>query len=349
MNNPKKISSTRPLFFLCLLVTTNKVITNLPSVAVKSSGTSAPLSILLSGLLFLAVLLLLLFKMPANIWRLKAPLKQVLGIVAAGYLIFDSVYILTETAVLIKLISFPVSPVWFIVFFIISGAVFGALGNKKSLLGISGIIGVFHLTTLLVLALPVLFQGKISNLFPVLGTGISDTVSGSFRSISLYADIFLLFFLCPEEMSQKTARATVIISAVTAVLFILLLTVAYTAKIPYPVSAQEQYPVYLLLKEVYFGRFFQRIDAVFLLSSALSQMLSIGVNIYLIVQVFSRFFAVNEKKAVLFPASLLIFFLSVFPMDTTVFTVSAIILAFLSIFAVFAFLPKKEVQIDNEK
>ena len=341
-------------FPLILLLMTSRLISNMPLLYTRIAGTSAPISALISGVIavFFIFLMLFLFSGNSNIFNIERTtskyLKIILGFILLFYLFLSASYQLVETAGFMKLLSFPESPLWFVSLFFIISAAFGALCGKRTLLRITSFVVSGFLFSLLTLVLSVLFQSTASNLFPILGNGFPQTFTGGLSGISLYSDIILLFLLKPELSASKSTYRTVIISATIAVLFTVLVVIAYTAKIPYPVSSREQYPVYLLLKEVYLGRFFQRIDAVFLLASAMNAMLTLSIQLYVVSEVFRRFFHITAPKATIFPSALLLFFSS-----TGVFHIPPSLIIWASyvipgIFILVSLIPRKELPLQYE-
>jgi len=87
---------------------------------------------------------------------------------------------------------------------------------------------------------------------------------------------------------------------------------SYTAKIPYPLSKEESFPLYLLVKEVYYGRFFQRIDAAVLLIAALWGMSALSFNLYLILKIMKESFGVGSFKVSAFPVTVTVFLAALF-------------------------------------
>lgn len=354
MNNTKSYATPRSVFFFAVILATNKLITNAPLLYTANAGTGAPISALVSGLLILGIIWFFSYRLISdnnkNIFTFTETSNKpatfstlIFGIFLVSYLFLDSVYILTETVGLLKAISFPESPLWFVAVFLVLGAICGAFGGYFNLLRISGFIAVFFLTVLTFLFFSVLIQSEATYLFPILGEGIQGITSGGTSGITLYSDILLLFLLKPENTSKKQMRNTVIIATAVGVLFTLLLTITYTAKIPYPISTQENFPIYLLLKEVYFGRFFQRIDAIFLLSSTLCQTLSLGLNLYLIFKTFKHVFNITSARTIIFPTAILLFssIAGVISVSTNIISISAYFI--FGLFAIWAFLPQKEV------
>ena len=358
MDNSSLNRSRKETFFLTLLLITGRITTNHILLHTKSSGTGAPISALISGIFAALIITFLSFKFTGRKKRnIPALTESIFGkcgkfILSAFLLIaifLSSVYLLTETVQFMKLTAFPTTPVWFIAMFFVLGAFMGAVNGSGTIFKVSVIIVSSFVLSLIILAISVLCRSNPTNLFPLLGNSVPNLFKGGFSGISLYGDIVLLFMLKPEHTAKKSSRITIIFASILGILVNVLITIAYTAKIPYPISASEQFPLYLLLKEVQFGRFFQRMDSLFLLSSALNIMLSLALNLYILSDIFRQTFKIQTRKVTLLPLSLLLFFVAIFPQAsyaTTVFVLSAILLG---IFILIALFTRKEVSTPNER
>ena len=351
MNNNSFSCSARETFFIVLILTTNKIITNSPLLLVRNSGTGAPLSALLSGLLAIALIYFLTARFhrkrnrnilctAETLWG-KA-VNCLISLILVAYLFASSLYLLTEVTNFSKLIAFPTTPFWFVAVFFVVAAAAGAANGGKGLCRTAVFIAGFFLASLLVVCLSPLFQSDFTNLAPVLGTSAENTLFKGLGGISQYRDIVLLLLLEPDFSSQKSARRTVTAAASVGALFNFLLIFAYTAKVPYPISAEEQFPAYLLLKEVSFGRFFQRLDAIFLLASALCGMFSLALNIKLISAIFRRTFGIKPTGIALSATAITLFSSAIMSLSPSPAAISAVGLAILGIFALWALFIRKE-------
>lgn len=306
---PSSSFSRNEIFFLAVSLTSYRIFTNLPLLFTLISGTGAPLSALLSGLL--ALLLIYLF---SKLHKKSSPFRQnsfgqyPLSVILLGYLILSSIHTLSEFSKFAGAVAFPTAPQWFVALFFITAAGLGALGGIKGLLRIGRHFVPFFVVVILLLLGSVLVQCDFENLFPLLGTSAENTLGKGLSGIFLYSDILLLFFISPAEESSSASRPAFLLGSLLGILICFATVLTYTAKIPYPLSREEQLPIYLLMKEVYYGRFFQRVDAVVLLVSALWGMFVLSFNLCLMSKILSEVFGITPLKVVLFPLSALIFF-----------------------------------------
>ncbi len=303
-------------FFLAVLMLTARLCTNMPIIFTRFSGTGAPLSAVLSGLCVLILIYFVIRKFYAtpggNIIQktqkiLGAPGKYLISLTLLAYLFISSAYQLEQFSYFAKKLAFPTAPVWFVAIFFVFGAICGALCGLKGLLRITRIAVPLFVAVFVLLIISVLWGCDFSNIFPLSGNGVVPALQGGLWGTNLYWDAILIFLINPFSNSPKNTKRALGWGCAVAVLINILLVLTFTAKIPYPLSLQEQFPLYLLSKEVYFGRFFQRIDALLLLFSALCNMLTLAFNLGLIAKIMEQTFDVAPHRVTIISSALTIF------------------------------------------
>lgn len=296
---------------LCVSLTAFRIFTSLPLIFTQISGTGAPLSALVSGVL--AIVFILLFYKGQNVLSpAKSPFaRYAVSVSALIYLFASALFTLAEFSRFAKIISFPTTPLWFISLLFIIAAAVGAYKGTSPLLRICRYFIPVFLSLIFLIILSVLWKADPSNLFPLLGNGAAQTFGKGLVGILLYSDIPLIFLIDRPKDRNDNLRRSALLGCTIGVLVCFFTVLAYTIKIPYPLSKNEQFPFYLLMKEVYYGRFFQRVDAIVQLISALWGMFSLCLHLSLITKIFSKTFKVSSRPAVIIPTSVILFFLSI--------------------------------------
>lgn len=132
-----------------------------------------------------------------------------------------------------------------------------------------GIRGVFRLGTYLFPAIVIGFllmfytlSSKIDllNLTPLLGTGPNKVFLQGITHVGIYNSLAIMFVIAPLTKHLKKATLLSILS--TSLVIILSMFLLATI-IPYPSLNQKNFAIFELTRYIGFGRFFQRLDAVF--------------------------------------------------------------------------------------
>lgn len=303
------------LFFIILNLSTYKIFTGYASVLPKACGPSAPLSALLSGVLVWIIvwgLLSIYNKKNTDTIIDNAPksIRIPLFIFLSLSLIFSAISNLRLTGELIKSVSFPTAPLSFIGLIIISCVViccaqgFDAIARLHSL-----IIPIMFILTLPVLlcAIP---NGKVANLFPYSGYGVSQTLKGALNSTGLYSDIIILFLIMPFCKKDNHYKKTSLLALATGVLFNSAVITIFTLLTPYSVSQTVLHPVLQLVKLFSAGRFFQRVDGYFMYAVSGCGILSISLIFFAVSYSAGQLFNLPKIRPTAYPLGLICLFSS---------------------------------------
>ncbi len=299
------------IFCLCLSLTAFRIFTSLPLIFSFTSGTGAPLSALLSGIGAI-VLILLCYQGRSIMDSIKSPFaKYSLSVLALIYLAASACFTLTEFSQFAKATAFPATPLWFVSLFFVTAAGIGALKGTSPCLKLCRFFIPVFVAVIFILVLSVLWKSDLTNLFPLLGNQITDTLGKGLCGILFYSDLPLILLIDQPSNAPKKMRRFALWGTIFGVLVCTFTVIAHTAKIPYPLSKDGQFPFYLLMKEVSFGRFFQRVDSIVLFISVLWGMFSLCLNLSLMAKILCETFEITSKPAIIFPLSAVLFFLSV--------------------------------------
>lgn len=236
--------------------------------------------------------------------------KYAVSVIIISYLAISALVALGEFSHLTKLISFPTAPTLFVSVFISLGAVFAVFAGFKAILRLHGIFIPLIWVAIALLIVSTIYKGDVSNLFPILGTGTENLLGKGLSGIVVYTDILLLFLIAPEEKTRKQINRTVLRSTGLGVLINVLFVLAFNLSVPYSTSSGDHSPIYLLLKEVYYGRFFQRIDAIILFVSSISAMLYLALNTFLFGNLLRQTFKTKNIRPITLIYTLVIFALA---------------------------------------
>lgn len=311
----------------CLIINllTYKLFTGFPSVYPINGGTAAHLSALLSAaaaILIIYVILRLYRRFDTdNIITAAERLFGGIGKYAAGaflalYIAAAFVYSLREFSGLVKMLAFPTAPVWFVATFFAAAVIFSSMRGINSIIRAHTLVIPAAVAVTALMLASVLRYCEPENLFPVLGNGLPKILCGVVRGIPMYSDIILIFLINPFAADPSELKHTALRAAILAAVINLAFIIIYTMAIPFPVSAQADYPLYLLLKEVYYGRFFQRIDAIYMLTAALCGMLYLSFAASLLMYTLKQVFGMKSKRALPVPTAVALFLAA---LDTSVF------------------------------
>lgn len=191
----------------------------------------------------------------------------------AVYCAVSFVFALRELTGLVKLLAFPTAPEWFVAGFFVLAVMLALTRGTETIIRAHGLIVPIALCVTVLMLASVLRSCETDNIFPIWGNGTARIFGGAFKGLAMYSDIILIFLINPRGADRKelarSAKGATVAAAALNVAFVLI----YTAMVYVPTSAGADYLAYRILKEVYYGRFFRRTDAVYMLTAALCGML----------------------------------------------------------------------------
>lgn len=191
--------------------------------------------------------------------------KNIIGIIFILYFIISSSILLRNFAESLKIIYYPMSNIIFIIaFFIIAVCVTNRLDFNASLK-----------TNLLIIPLVLfsmifLFFSTMENfvperIFPIFGDGLFNTFILGLTNLSAFGGIAYIYFLPPllkePEKTKKIALTSTAISAIYLILCVSTLLFMFS----FFINTNEITPLYNATRYIEFGKFFQRLESLFLL------------------------------------------------------------------------------------
>ncbi len=309
--------SKKDMGFILINLLTYRLFTDSPLVFPKTAGQAATISAILSAIAAMLVIIFLCRirerlsgESPVTLISdfLGKKRKALLYIPVLAYLLVSSILMLKEFSETAKLIAFPTAPLCFTALFLTLGIVFSAYCGTKPIARLHSLFVPIILGVLFFIIISALWGSDFSNLFPILGRGPKKVLSGGFYGTVMFTDIIIFLLIVPPSKKGSAFHKHLWPYALTGLMAVVLTVFSYTVKIPYPISADSKLPAYLLLKEIHYGKFLQRIDALFLLASSLSGMLYLGLCIRVFSNIFKEAFSVSDKAPIVFPITLIVLF-----------------------------------------
>ena len=146
---------------------------------------------------------------------------------------------------------------------------------------------------------------ELSNLLPILGNGAKNIFVDGLSSLSLFGDLFIIFFLLPftheENVIKKGGlRAILLIGSVLTVTLLI-----YGGIFPYPASSEFIMPLFQLTRTIEIGDFFGRLEAFFELIWALSFLVYASLSIYNLSIIFKKTFDLKYEKPIILPMTII--------------------------------------------
>lgn len=339
----------------CFLITVicTQLFLSLPRVLAESAETAGWILVLYAGILSIIgfTIMQMLYKrfegkdiLDVSEIALGNVGRVLFGLLFNGYLIFIISVVLREFSEDMKIISLNRSPISFISLFFIVGMVSGAYFGIENIVRFGAIaVPVISLGFVFILISSWKFIDWV-DITPILGSGAYDLFVKGIPRISIYSGIIGPFLLGSYIKSHKNFKKICYTSLIFSIIALTLGTLAYSLVYPYPSSTESFLPIYQLARLISFGRFFERIEAVFVLMWATSALLYLSVVLYLIAYTFKKTFKLSYYKPLVIPFAILVFTISLLPtnqisaieLESNVFRNYAWVVSYLSVTLILA-------------
>lgn len=263
------------VFHVCIA----KMFTSYPNRFTAGIGSAGWLTTLYTGILFLAVLYFALKLLPEKKPEVltQKPLWKFYLCAAAVYWILAAVFALKEGVAVLQQSAYPRSPDWFLMLFLLLGAIVPALCGARSIYRMHSLLVLPVGLVLAAIALFALGNVEAANLAPFLGNGIGAVFGHGLFTLALYLDVPFLAILLPRYRPEVHVKRTVFSSAALAVAVNVGLMLVSSMGQPYEMDLARGIPVFLMAKSGV------GMEAVYLLGYLTSVMLYLGLALHLIV------------------------------------------------------------------
>jgi hypothetical protein len=166
------------------------------------------------------------------------------------------------------------------------------------------------LLILLLLAIP---SYDFDYLKPYLGYGLQKTiVTGIIRSAA-YDEIVFLAIIIKSIHGVKTFKRIGISTLILTGMIFSVSLICILAAFQYTVGGEHVSGLYQLTRIIYFSRFFQRVEAIFLFIWVISSVITVAFIFYISLASYCRVFNINNHRPLLLPYTIIAFVIAFYP------------------------------------
>ena len=361
----QKIGSWEAISLITIVIV-NHIILDLPKTIIQTTSTSCILNVIFISIVMLGIIYLVcklfhnfpgldildISKFLGGKW-----LKVTMSILFLLYILFTISTLLRSFAEGLKIIFFPRTPIAiFMLLFLIAIVITNKLGFTS--IARSNIFFI----PLVLLNLVFIFIANWDNfvferIFPILGYGTSATFFSGLSNLFSFGGITYLYLIPPYLKSEKNFKKVAFISIGTSA-FCLLLSVATLIFLSPPVIITQQiFPTYFASQFIEFGRFFQRVDALFLLIWLFSIISYLSISFHFITDIFRKLTNLKTSKWCISVFAMFSFGIALLPqnmkelsfLQDTVYKYVVLILIFIICLSVLVFANIKHLRIQKKK
>lgn len=360
MNSIEKIGKFEAIA-LFITIISNNIIINISTIILNLTSTGSWINIIYLTILCLFFTLIVCKLLKPFISFDILDVSYYLGgnllkyIVAILYIIL----FISFSALCIRYFANSLNVIYFnstsIVILILLLLVPAAIASKAGVKAISGSNIIFVPIT--VVALLVFFFASIrffdwQNIFPIMGDGTKETFLTNITNIFAFNVVAYLYFLKPFLKDEKHYKKISIFAVIMCGVYLLISIITLLMTFSFITQTDEALSMYLVTRLISFGRFFQRIDALFIFVWILVILSFISLNLFIISHIIKKALKLKSHSELVYSSAALMFALSLFFKDMStikfltanVYKIYAVILVFVLSFFIllFAYIKKKK-------
>lgn len=234
-------------------------------------------------------------------------LKFIVGTIFLLYFIFTVSIVLCKAVNCLQIVYYPMThPNYTVLLFVITSAIACNLKNNGFLRA------TFIIVPIVLVAIFFIFAGNLKNfnyenIFPIMGNGWNATFLKGTTNLFTFGGIAYIFFL-PQNLKRPDKFMSISLIS-TAISSILLTFVTATIILMFNknVTSGQLFPLYIAVRYIEFGTFFQRLDSAFLLIMNIAICSFLGIYSNLCIGIIKEITNVSDIKPVSYPFVLLLY------------------------------------------
>jgi len=216
---------------------------------------------------------------------------------------------------MIKAYNLPYTPTSLIMITFLSVSILGVHLGLESIARLSYLVFYSIVFGLLLLYLLATSNYNIGHLSPYLGYGIKNTLYYGFLRSSAYEEVFWFAVIINSLQGYKNFKKVGILSLVFSGVIISISLLCYILTFGYNMGQESLSGIFQLSRLIYYNRFFQRVESIFLFTWVISSLISISFSLYISISMYCKIFNIKKHGPLLLPIALLTYVVAILPQN----------------------------------
>ena len=234
-------------------------------------------------------------------------LKFIVGLAFLLYFTFTASIVLCKAVNCLQIVYYPMThPNYTILLFVITSVIACNLKNNGFLRA------TFIILPIVIVAIIFIFVGNLKNfnyenIFPIIGNGWNPTFLEGTTNLFTFGGIAYIFFL-PQNLKRpdKFLSISLISTAISSIL-LTFITATIILMFNKNVTSGQLFPLYIAVRYIEFGTFFQRLDSAFLLIMNIAICSFLGIYANLCVSIIKEIANVSDTKPLSYSFGLILY------------------------------------------
>jgi spore germination protein (amino acid permease) len=235
------------------------------------------------------------------------------GFILGGVLLLMAAITLRQFSEDIKTISLPTSPLSYVMFFFMAGMVVAGFLGLESIVRNHAVITPIAAAGYVIILLGITPKIDINNIMPIFGTGLKDIAWKGLYRTSIFSELLVLSMIPPFLENYRELRIVGFSSLGFSSFILVTSSLAYILVFPYPSSLEPFLPVFNMTRLIGLGRFFQRIESLFVFIWVMSALAYLSAVFYFAVYTVSKAAGLKYLRPMIIPFAVIVFCIAFIP------------------------------------
>jgi spore germination protein (amino acid permease) len=321
MNSEGKVGLFEAISFISV-ITINKIFFTSVGLIISQTGTAAWYATLISCAVTLAVFMLvylLLKRFPekdlAEIFETVAGkiIGKLLILIICAYCLFNAGSTLREFVEMIKVYNLPYTPTSLIIFLFLAVSLIISRFGFQTLARICAICFIPSLVGLGFILLLSSNSFNLNLLNPIEGHGINTTITYGISRSSAYFEFILPAYMVNALNGYKNYKKAAITGIILSGAVFSISIFCYLSIYGYASGSENISGIFELSRSIYFNRYVQRLESVFLFIWVISSVLTTTASYYTGLLLYCKTFRIKDHKPLLLPLAILVYIIALLP------------------------------------
>lgn len=246
---------------------------------------------------------------------LGRPGAIITSLLVASALVYHAAFVLRETAEMAVSSVYPLTPQTFAVVSLLAAKLVGAYADLNGLVRLARLFFPVLIASILFIVFGVMGWGEFRNLLPIWGPGPTALLVRSMPLTAIYAPgLFLLMAAGRVKNRQglwQSAAAVGLGAGIVYALGLAMVIMTYT----YPLANSITFPLHEMARLILGGRFFQRVEGVWVLIWVFATILHGSLLIHVAATAIAEAFDMSSHRAAILPLGALVLTAAYIPRD----------------------------------
>ena len=224
---------------------------------------------------------------------------------------------LSET---LRIIYFRTSPILYITLFFIISSIICNRFPLKALAKANLIISPIIFLSVIIILFSSIRNFMPQRIFPILGYGFNKTFFSGLSNIFSFSGMLYLLFLPPLLDKPENMKRMSIVAIIISSVYLFLSVTCLLLSLSFTLNSDESFSLYVLTRNLEYGRFIQRVDAIFILVWVIAILSYINLPVSLCIYIFKKLTNISNTNSINYVVNLLILAISIIPIEYAIFT-----------------------------